>query len=65
MSKKNLQQDYEKFKKKYHYQPRKIHITAYYHLLQYNNTVTNSLLKFLVIKNMRSFIWNYKCKCYY
>ena len=43
-------------RKKYHYQPRKIHITAYYHLLQYNNTVPNidSLLKFLVIKNMRS-----------
>ena len=43
-------------RKKHHFQPRKIHIRAYYSLLIYNNDVSkiDSLNKFLVIKNMRS-----------
>ena len=43
-------------RKKYHYQPRKIHIRAYYFLLVYSNFIPRikSLEKLMVIKKMRS-----------
>ena len=52
----NFNKIMKNLRKKHHFQPRKIHIRAYYSLLIYNNDVSeiDSLNKFLVIKNMRS-----------
>ena len=43
-------------RKKYHFQPRKIHILAYYNLLRFNKDIKKLpiLEKHLIVKNMRS-----------